>query len=447
MQISLQLEGLSKDFIEVRNKTMELFSPLDIEDAVIQSSDFGSPPNWHLAHVTWFFQKVLEKYSTINESLEGDFDLSYLNSYYQKYGSILKKSDRGRYPRPTVLQTIKYRKEIEKLFLDFLRFDNINSIGNLSDLIRDVQTAINHERQHQELMVYDFKHYYSRFINENDNYIPKFNSSIKVSEEVQKEMINIPGGIFVMGYNGNGFCYDNELPEHKVYINDYKIDNSLVTNEEFIEFIETGGYQNYRYWLADGWDIVTTEDWNSPLYWSFDKDRNCWIKKDFRGVHEIIGGEPVTNVSYYEADAFCKWAKKRLPTEAEWEKAASWDNRTESKTLYPWGNDEVTNEHANLLDMSIWHPTEVGCFPKGKSHFGCYQMIGDVWEWTSSEYTLYPGFVSTFDEYTDKWAINQKVLRGGCFATPRKQIRNSYRNYFKPYERILFSGFRCAADA
>ena len=353
MQISLQLEGLSKDFIEVRKKTMELFSPLSIEDAVIQSSDFGSPPNWHLAHVTWFFQKVLEKYSTIHTLLKDDIDLAYLNSYYQKYGSILKKSERGKYPRPTVLQTIKYRKEIEKLFLDFLRFDDIHSIESPSELIRDIQTAINHERQHQELMVYDFQHYYSRFIHEHDNYIPKFNSSVTVSEKVQKEMIGIPGGIFVMGYKGSEFCYDNELPEHRVYINDYKIDNSLVTNKEFIEFIEAGGYHNYRYWLADGWDLVTTEDWNSPLYWSFDKDRNKWTKKDFRGVHGIRENEPVTNVSYYEADAFCKWAKKRLPTEAEWEKAASWDDSTESKTLYPWGNNEVTSEHANLLDMPI----------------------------------------------------------------------------------------------
>lgn len=447
MQISLQLEGLCKDFIEVRNKTMELFSPLGIEDAVIQSSDFGSPPNWHIAHVTWFFHKILEKYSVISVSLKGDYDLSYLNSYYQKYGSILKKSERGKYPRPTVLQTIKYRKEIEKLFLDFLRFDNINSVENPPGLIRDIQTAINHERQHQELMIYDFQHYFSRFVNENDNYAPKFSFSIKPIKKVQKEMIEIPGGIFVMGYNGNGFCYDNELPEHKVYLNDYKIDNSLVTNKEYIEFIESGGYQNYRYWLADGWDIVIEEDWNSPLYWNFDKDRNRWIKKDFRGVHEIRDYEPVTNVSYYEADAFCKWAKKRLPTEAEWEKAASWDPTSESKTLYPWGNNAVTTEHANLLETYTWHPTEVGCFPKGKSHFGCYQMLGDVWEWTSSEYTLYPGFVSRFEEYTDKWAINQKVLRGGCFATPTKQIRNSYRNYFKPHERILFSGFRCATDA
>ena len=199
MQISLQLEGLSKDFIEVRKKTMELFSPLSIEDAVIQSSDFGSPPNWHLAHVTWFFQKVLEKYSTIHTLLKDDIDLAYLNSYYQKYGSILKKSERGKYPRPTVLQTIKYRKEIEKLFLDFLRFDDIHSIESPSELIRDIQTAINHERQHQELMVYDFQHYYSRFIHEHDNYVPKFNSSVTVSEKVQKEMIAIPGGHFCDG--------------------------------------------------------------------------------------------------------------------------------------------------------------------------------------------------------------------------------------------------------
>ena len=206
MQISLQLEGLCKDFIEVRNKTMELFSPLGVEDAVIQSSDFGSPPNWHIAHVTWFFHKILEKYSVISISLKGDYDLSYLNSYYQKYGSILKKSERGKYPRPTVLQTIKYRKEIEKLFLDFLRFDTINSVENPSGLIRDIQTAINHERQHQELMVYDFQHYFSRFVNENDNYFPKFSFSIKPIKKIQKEMIEIPGGIFVMGFNGNGFC-------------------------------------------------------------------------------------------------------------------------------------------------------------------------------------------------------------------------------------------------
>jgi ergothioneine biosynthesis protein EgtB len=447
MQTSLELEGLVKEFIEVRNKTMELFSPLGIEDAVIQSNEFGSPPNWHIAHVTWFFHKILEKYCSKPLYLKAVYDLSYLNSYYQRYGSILRKSDRGKYPRPTVLQTIKYRKEIEGLFIDFLKYDNLDKVDNITGLVWDIQTAINHERQHQELMIYDFQHYFSRFRNEGDNYNPKTISTIDVVETVQKEMVPISGGLFVMGYQGSGFCYDNELPQHKVYLNDYKIDNTLVTNREFIDFIESGGYQNYRYWLADGWEIVTAEDWNSPLYWSFDRNQNTWIKKDFRGIHKIQENEPVVNVSYYEADAFCKWAKKRLPTEAEWEKAASWNHSNDVKTIYPWGDAEVTPEHANLLERNIWHPTEAGCFPKGKSHSGCYQMIGDVWEWTSSEYNLYPGFVSRFEEYTDKWAINQKVLRGGCFATPGNQIHNSYRNYFKPHERILFSGFRCVADA
>jgi formylglycine-generating enzyme required for sulfatase activity len=179
----------------------------------------------------------------------------------------------------------------------------------------------------------------------------------------------------------------------------------------------------------------------------FNKDDKKWKKKDCRGTQEIRMDEPVVNLSYYEADAFCKWAKKRLPTEAEWEKAASWDSNSNSKTIYPWGNTQMTNENANLLDSHLWHPVEAGCYPKGKSHYGCYQMIGDVWEWTSSEYVLYPGFQSRFEEYTDKWAINQKVLRGGSFATPKEQIRSSYRNYFKPHDRILFSGFRCAADA
>jgi len=447
MQTSLQIEGLIKEFMDVRNTTLELFSPLDIEDAVMQSSDFGSPPNWHIAHVTWFFHKILEKYSKSYNNYDDDFNLSYLNSYYQKYGSILKKSDRGRYPRPTVMQTIKYRKEIEKLFVDFIKLRTKDPKDYTDGLILDIYTAINHERQHQELMIYDFQYYYNRFLDDSDNYVPRKANVPLVLEQVPKEMIHIDSGIFLLGYNGKEFCYDNELPENKVYLNKYKIDNKLVTNREFIEFVEAGGYQNYRYWLADGWEMVLSENWDSPLYWVFDKDDNKWKKKDFRGTQEIRIDEPIVNLSYYEADAFCKWAKKRLPTEAEWEKAASWDSNSNSKTIYPWGNTPMTNEHANLLDSYIWHPAEAGCYPKGKSHCGCYQMLGDVWEWTSSEYVLYPGFQSRFEEYTDKWAINQKVLRGGSFATPKEQIRSSYRNYFKPHERILFSGFRCASDA
>ena len=269
-------------------------------------------------------------------------------------------------------------------------------------------------------MIYDFQHYYNRFKDEKDNYFPRQMSQISSAIKVKQEMIPLTGGIFELGYSKNEFCYDNELPLHKVYLNDYEISNILVTNSEFVEFIESGGYENYRYWLADGWDLVVNENWTSPLYWTFDKGMNQWFKKDFRGYHKIVDDEPVMNVSYYEADAYCKWAKRRLPTEAEWEKAASWDDHNGSKTIYPWGDQPITPEHANVLDAYIWQPSVAGCFPGGKSHCGCYQMIGDVWEWTSSEYTLYPGFESRFEEYTDKWAINQKGTSWGQFCDPWK---------------------------
>ncbi|MBA3749660.1 MAG: ergothioneine biosynthesis protein EgtB [Nitrosopumilus sp.] len=445
MSSTLLLNDIVNDFIEVRDKTMDLFSPLDVEDAVVQSSNFGSPPNWHIAHVTWFFHKILEKYH--NEIVfENNFNLNYLNSYYHKYGKILTKSERGKYPRPTVTQSIKYRKEIEKCFIEFLK--SLNKKEFSDKLILDIFTAINHEMQHQELMIYDFQHYFNRFPDERDNYCPaKRTKKLSVKEKISKEMVEIPGGIYELGYNGKGFCYDNELPENKIYLNPYKIDNNLVTNEQFIHFIEDDGYKNYKYWLADGWELVSEENWNCPLYWYFDENKRKWFKKDFRGINEIVNDEPVVNVSYYEADAFAKWTKKRLPTESEWEKAASWDEKNKLKTFFPWGNEIPTKDHANLFESHLWSPSIAGSFPAGKSHYGCHQMIGDVWEWTSSEYMLYPGFKSRFEEYTDKWAINQKVLRGGSFATSVKQIRSSYRNYFKPQERILFAGFRCVKDS
>ena len=443
MRSTFLLTDIANEFIEVRKNTMDIFSPLDIEDAVIQSSNFGSPPNWHIAHVTWFFQKILEKYGRGVVS-DNKFNLNYLNSYYNKYGKILLKNERGKYPRPTVIQSLKYRSEIEKHFIDYLK--SLDK-GFSDRLILDIYTAINHEMQHQELMVYDFQHYFNRFPEEGDNYCPKKrNKKMPIKEKINKEMIDIAGGIFELGYNGKDFCYDNELPENKNYLNPYRIDNSLVTNGDFMQFMGDGGYTNYRYWLADGWDLVGEENWLCPLYWYFDENKKKWFKKDFRGINEIVFDEPVVNVSYYEADAFAKWAKKRLPTEVEWEKAASWDEKNKSKTIYPWGNQSPSTDHANLFESFQWSPSILGSYPSGKSHYGCYQMIGDVWEWTSSEYALYPGFKSRFEEYTDKWAINQKVLRGGCFATSVKQIRNSYRNYYKPHERIPFAGFRCVKD-
>jgi ergothioneine biosynthesis protein EgtB len=453
-------DHLLSEFTQVRKKTMQLFKPLRIEDAVMQSDAFGSPPNWHIAHVTWFFQKILERHGATLESESNSnsgFNLEYLNSYYQQFGKILPKQERGKFPRPTVKQALDYRSFIDKKVAKFLkeRWSTTTTSSSQSanaithELQYDIMLGIHHEMQHQELMVYDFQHYFERFPDSSDNYEPLIvNEPPKASEipRLSSMMVDIPGGIFEVGYKGNAFCYDNELPEHKVYLQPFKIDVAPITNGEYMKFIEDGGYEDYRYWLADGWELVKEQQWNAPLYWVQEEGDDVWKKKDFRGLRRIDPDEPVVNVSYYEADAYSRWAGKRLPTEAEWEKASSWNEELQRKTLYPWGDQKPTTKHANLLDSYLWSPSKVGAYPTGKSHYGCHQMIGDVWEWTSSEYVLYAGFRSKFSEYTDKWTINQKVLRGGCFATPMAQIRNTYRNYFKPHERILFAGFRCARD-
>lgn len=434
---------LRLDFLNVRNTTSIIFEPISVEDAVMQSDPFGSTPNWHVAHVTWFFQKILEKYK---QNIDADsINTDYLNSYYQRYRKILPKSDRGKFPRPKVSETLKYRSLIEEMFLKFL--NNIERNNSLTrNLVYDIELANQHEMQHQELLVYDLQHYFQRFDDAEDNYQPKINKRPKSidSPVVEQAMVKIPGGLYELGFSGSEFCYDNEVPEHKTYLNSYEIDNYPVTNKQFMAFIDDGGYEDYRFWLSDGWDIVNEKKWNSPLYWQ--KMDGYWYKKDFGGLNRISPDEPVTNVSYYEADAYSKWAGKRLPTEGEWEKAASWNEDLKKKTLYPWGDESPSEINANLLESWNWAPSQIGSYPQGKSYYGCQQMLGDVWEWTSSEYVLYPGFRSKFSEYTDKWAINQKVLRGGSFATPRSQIRNSYRNYFKPHERIPFSGFRCVRD-
>ena len=442
--ITSNVKKLRLDFVNVRNTTSLIFEPLSIEDAVMQSDPFGSTPNWHIAHVTWFFQKILEKYK--QDVGENSINTDYLNSYYQRYRKILPKPDRGKFPRPKVSETLKYRSLIEDMFLKFLDYIEKNN-SSIRNLAYDIELANQHEMQHQELLVYDLQHYFQRFEDPKDNYEPKITKRTKSmvdGADIEQDMVRISGGIYELGFSGDDFCYDNEIPEHKTYLNPYQIDRYPVTNREFIDFIDSGGYQDYRFWLSDGWDLVKEKEWKAPLYWQ--KIEGNWYKKDFGGLNKVQPNEPVTNVSYYEADAYSKWVGKRLPTEAEWEKAASWNEDLKRKTMYPWGDDLPLDINANLLESWKWAPTPIGSYPQGRSHYGCHQMIGDVWEWTSSEYVLYPGFSSKFSEYTDKWAINQKVLRGGSFATPRLQIRNSYRNYFKPHERIPFSGFRCVRD-
>ena len=435
---------LLSNFQQVRKQTLAIVEPLEIEDYVIQTDFFMSPPRWHLGHVSWFYDQLLRKHYKKYQSYTSNYDY-YLNSYYRTFGEPFDKGKRGTISRPTVEETKKYFLWINKQVEEF-----ISAYRQVPDEIHYLfHLAYNHEYQHQELLVYDLQHLLQ------NKYQPKTVNSgpqNKISRSTLSEkMIKIPGGIFELGFDSvnweTPFYYDIELPLHRVFLNDYYIDATPVTNGDYLQFIEDGGYQDFRFWLSDGWETVQKENWQAPLYWEKD-EHGKWIKSDFRGqkkIEEIIN-EPVINVSYYEAWAFAQWAGKRLPTEAEWEKAAAWDEDRNAKRIYPWGDTKPDAHNSNLFESLTWAPVNAGSYDKGKSFYGCYQMVSDNWEWTSSEFMPYPGFKSGFAEYNDKWFGNQKVLRGGSFATSRNQARNSYRNFFRCPERWMFAGFRCARD-
>jgi ergothioneine biosynthesis protein EgtB len=376
---------------------------------------------------------ILSKLNTDYGFYSQEFS-EYLNSYYHQFGEPHDKGKRGIMSRPTVEQIFEYFQTVNQLVIGFLEK---NPISNKASQLFTM--GLHHECQHQELLVYDLQHLLA------DEYRPIKKNSLPIPSKVEPKSVAIGGGLYTMGYHGDGFCYDIELPEHKVFLNDYRIDVFPVTNGQYLSFIEDGGYDDFKYWLSDGWDSVKKNNWQAPMYW--EKENERWVTRDFLGKRKINPNQPVCHVSFYEADAYCRWAGKRLPSEAEWEKAACWNEEKMRKTIFPWGNESPNEKNANLLESYLWNTSEIGSYPDSQSNYGCYQMIGDVWEWTSSEYVGYPGFKSGFSEYNDKWFSNQKVLRGGSFGTPRMSIRGSYRNFFRLDERWLFSGFRCAQDA
>jgi ergothioneine biosynthesis protein EgtB len=435
MTVNLELEenkALVEQFRETRSRTLELVKNLKKDDFVVQTASYMSPPKWHIGHVSWIYEAIMSKLDKNYEFHSKEFS-EYLNSYYQQFGVPHDKKLRGITSRPTVDEIFQYFNTINQKVEKFIGSQKLSE-----DEKKLIVIGFHHECQHQELLVYDLQHLLA------EQYLPVRKNKIKKQQETQKEFVEIKGGLYTMGYNGKNYCYDIELPEHKTYLENFKIGIFPITNQEYLEFMNDGGYETYKHWLSDGWEKVKLNKWNSPMYW--EKINDEWYVRDFLGIRKINPNEPVCHVSYYEADAYCKWAGKRLPTEAEWEKASCWNEEKQEKTIFPWGNESPTEEKCNLLESHHWGCTEIGTYPNGISQSGCQQMIGDVWEWTTSEFMGYPGFKSGFDEYNDKWFTNQKVLRGGSFGTPKMSIRGSYRNFFRLDERWLFSGFRCVED-
>ena len=435
---------------QVRARTMQIVVPLETEDYVIQTAEFMSPPRWHIGHTSWFFETLLQAHQPGYHVYSEEY-LFYFNSYYEGFGARIERPKRGTRSRPTVKDTVAYRNHIDEQMLAFL--ESLENRPEMESVLAIVRLGLEHEMQHQELLVYDIKHLLC------DQYDAPIKPAPAPARKVEG-MAEIEGGLFWMGYGSQvqnpkskvqssanyDFAFDNEKPAHQVFLQDYALDRAPVSNGDFLEFIRDGGYQNFRWWFSEGWEVVNRDEWRAPLYWELHDDQ--WMVRDFAGLHpvESKANDPVCHVSFFEASAFAKWSGKRLPTEAEWEKAAAFDTETREQTAFPWGNDRPDESRVNLFEKGLWAPAPIGSFPAGQNAYGCQQMIGDVWEWTTSDYVPYPGFKSEFDEYNDKWFVNQKVLRGGSFATPQAHIRSTYRNFFHAHERWMTSGFRCAKD-
>ena len=415
-------EQLIQLYQAVRNQTETQCKELAIEDYVIQSIDDVSPPKWHLAHTTWFFETFLLRLHLPKYKIFHD-EFHYLfNSYYQSIGNPYPRAKRGLLSRPTVKTIFEYRHYVDQCFIDYLQ--QIESV-ELANLSATILLGIHHEQQHQELLLMDIKHNFSIHLEFPVYHKHKLDNA--PSQLKQLKFIHTEGGIVEVGHLGNEFCFDNELPRHAHILNSYAMANRLVTNAEYCEFIEMGGYQKPDWWLSDGWECVSKNHWQAPLYWQ--KSQGKWHVFTLSGLQELNPAEPVSHVSYYEADAYARWCGFRLPSEIEWE-------------YYVYKN-EINPDIGNFLENDVLHPTS-------NNNSKNQQLFGDVWEWTTSAYSPYPGYKSlhgALGEYNGKFMSNQFVLRGGSCVTPQSHIRATYRNFFQPDKRWQFSGIRLASDA
>lgn len=407
----------------IRGETEQLVDPLSAEDLQLQSMPDASPGKWHLAHTSWFFETFL-----LRPHLTGyrQFDPAFqqlFNSYYNSLGTPFSRPQRGLLSRPDLETVFAYRDSIDRHMAELLSAPHWRP-----ELEYLLTLGLNHEQQHQELLLTDIKHAFS--INPTAPAYSNSEDDTDDGDSFPGEMrwLDIAGGIYSIGSEGEHFYFDNESPAHRQLLGDFRIASRLVSNSEYLEFIQDGGYREPRLWLSDGWSWLQKAGARHPLYWR--EREGYWYQFTLAGLQPLRGAEPACHLNFYEADAFATWAGRRLATEFEWEVAACLLRRP----------DQLAG--ANLLEKRLFRPAAAAA--------GETQFLGDLWEWTSSAYEPYPGFRASDDavgEYNGKFMCNQKVLRGGSCVTPADHIRMSYRNFFYPHQAWQFTGIRLAGDA
>jgi len=391
---------LAQTYLKVREHTLALAAPLTAEDCCVQSMPDASPTKWHLGHTSWFFETfVLERWEAGFESFDASFRVLF-NSYYNAVGNKHPRPQRGLLTRPGLDVVLAYRANIDQRMRALLATSPTDA-----EFFQLVELGIQHEQQHQELLLTDIKHLFSR-----SPLLPSYSQPPQPELRIDDlKWTNHAGGVVHIGHDGEDFCFDNELPRHQVLLQAYRLASRLVTNAEYADFIASGGYADPVFWLAEGWDWRVAQQREHPLYWRFDGAQ--WQEFTLSGLVPLDAHRPVVHVSYYEADAYARWAKARLPTEFEWEHAAVGNS----------GTDE-----------------------------GLVQLFDSAWQWTSSSYAAYPGFrvkPGAVGEYNGKFMVNQYVLRGGSVATPAGHSRATYRNFFQAGACWQFTGIRLAMDA
>ncbi|MDB5594526.1 MAG: uncharacterized protein JWM36_1487 [Hyphomicrobiales bacterium] len=409
---------LQTRLFQTRQLSTALAAPLSAEDQCVQAMDDASPTKWHLAHTTWFFERfILEAHAPGYRVFDERFNFCF-NSYYETQGKRQPRQHRGLLTRPSANEVHAYRGHVDAGLRQMFAI----GLGDAPEIARLVEIGINHEQQHQELLMTDILSLFAL-----NPLRPAYRARVEqrgARDAVPLKWISFEGGIREIGDEGRGFSWDNEGPRHEVLVRPFKLANRLVTNGEWRAFINDGGYREATLWLADGWATVKRESWDAPLYW--EEHDGQWLQMGFEGLQPVDDAAPVCHVSYFEADAYARWAGKRLPTEAEWEIAA--------QGVSPVGN---------TLGSGALQP-----LPSRSQGLG--QMFGDVWQWTQSSYSPYPGYrppEGAIGEYNGKFMVSQQVLRGASCVTPDNHSRSTYRNFFYPWQRWQFLGLRLAEDA